>query len=709
MAFLGQEEQVRELQDRFRFLYVAVAVALGLLLSRMVFLQVLNGDKWRHVSEENRIKRVKIAAPRGMVFDRTRRLLIDNRPAFDLEIIPQYLRESKQAGRSPDEVLATVARLVHMPVEDIKDTLEKAQGQPSFMAVKIKNDLTRDEVAAIESWKIDMPGVEVKEEIKRTNVFSDIAAHLLGYIGEVSPAELPVFNRASNRYKVGDTVGKFGLEQKQEDFLRGTDGEEIKEVDALGRVKLEKGKGRVLDVNAGKTAVPGRNLVLTIDQDLQLAAAQAFGDKIGAMVALDPHTGAVLAMLSRPSFDPTEFSRGIPTALWTKLLASENHPLVDKTIQEHYPPGSTFKLVTAIAGLQEGVIDEHTTFHCSGSIWVGNRQIHCHKKHGHGDMNVVSALTQSCDVFFYRVAQKLHSVDDLAKWAFLLGLGKKTGISLSREVPGLIPTEEWKKKRFNQPWTGGETVNMAIGQGYVLTTALQLANLYATLGNGGTLHKPYLVKEIESFDGQVLKQFQPETVGQVPLNPKTVELVKAGLWGALNSPHGTAYSQRLTGMDFAGKTGTAQVVRVAANKLFDKGGCMAMKFHDRHHGLFVGFAPAKDPVIAVAVIAEHTCHGGTGAAPVARAVIKTYLEKYFPELYGEKVLAARLKQQGQAIHNPTRIKPEPEEDDVDVGVSDEIPLPDEENAAPPPAPPMEATPETRDISVPGEIHGDRDE
>ncbi|OFZ56720.1 MAG: penicillin-binding protein 2 [Bdellovibrionales bacterium RIFOXYC1_FULL_54_43] len=692
MAFLGQEEQIREFQDRFRYLYAAVFLVIGLLLSRLVYLQILNGEKMRQYSEENRIKRVKIAAPRGMIFDRNRTLLIDNRPAFDLEIIPQYLRESRQT----DQVLGMLSKLIKMPKEEIQGILEKARGQPSFMPVKIKPDLTRDEVAAIEVWKISMPGVEVKEEIKRTNIYGDIAAHLLGYIGEVNSAELPILNKTAQKYKLGDSIGKFGLEQRMEDTLRGIDGEEIKEVDALGRVKLAKGKGRVLENNAGKPAKPGKNLILTIDQDLQLAAAKAFGDKIGALVAVDPRNGEVLAMISRPSFDPTEFSRGIPTAIWNKLLTNENHPLRDKTIQDHYSPGSVFKTVTAVAGLEEGVIDEKSTFRCTGSIRVGNRVYHCHLKRGHGEINVVTALTQSCDVFFYRVAQKLKSVDDLAKWARHLGIGSKTGISLAREVPGLIPTEEWKMKRFGQPWNGGETVSVAIGQSFVLTTAIQLANTYAAIGNGGTHYRPYIVKSIESYDGRVVKEFQPEILGTHELSPKTVELVKQGLWGVINSPHGTAYHQRLPGMDFTGKTGTVQIMRLSADKIYQK--CENMKFRERHNGVFVGFAPLKDPVIAVAVIGEHVCHGSTGAAPVARAVVKTYLEKYYPDLYSEKAVAARLKAHGQATFVPPPPKRvDPEDEDVVIN-DDNVPASDLGAPHVPPGLPPSPPKPTRDTS-----------
>lgn len=677
MSFLGQEEQVREFQDRFKYLYAALFIALGLLLMRLVFLQILNGEKLRQYSEENRIKRVKVAAPRGMIFDTNRTLLIDNRPAFDLEIIPQYLRESRQSK----QVLSLLARLVHMKEAEIEEALQRARFQPSFMPVKIKTDLSRDEVAAIESWRIEMPGVEVREEIKRTNIFGDIAAHLLGYIGEVNAVELPKLNQESQRYKLGDSIGKFGIEQRLETTLRGVDGEEIKEVDALGRSKLGRGRNRVLGSVQTKASIAGKNLILTIDQDLQLAANTAFGDRIGAMVAINPRNGQILAMLSRPSFDPTEFSRGIPSNLWNRLLSNPNRPLRDKTIQDHYPPGSTFKIVTAIAALEEGLINENTRFHCSGSIRFGNRLYHCHSKHGHGEVNVVSAITRSCDIFFYRVAQKFRSVDDIAKWARHLGFGNRTGIMLPREITGLIPTEDWKQRRFNQPWNGGETLSVAIGQSYTLATVIQLANSYAAIGNGGTLFRPQFVKQVESIDGQILSEFAPEVLDDFRLKPSTVAVVKQGLWGVVNTPAGTAFARRLPGMDFAGKTGTAQVIRLSADKIYQK--CENMRFQDRHHGLFVGFAPVHDPVIAVAVVAEHACHGASGAAPVAQQVIKTYLQKYFPDQYGQATLLARAKK-ADLYPTQTAAASSSETEDEDVSVADDTHLPhSNQNRAPP--------------------------
>ncbi|MBS1958885.1 MAG: penicillin-binding protein 2 [Bdellovibrionales bacterium] len=648
MSFIGNEEQIRFLQERFKFIYAVLFIGVGILLARMTYLQVINGEQMRQYSEENRIKRVKIPAPRGMVFDRFGKLLVDNRPAFDVQITPQYLKESGK----PKEVIEKLSKLIDTPVAEIEKKLLKARTQPAFMPVLIKDNLNRDEVAELETWKLDLPGVQVEMAISRTNTAKDVGTHLYGYIGRVSQTELPILNSTSVRkYDLNDSIGKSGLEKQFEDTLRGVDGSELVEVDALGRsIQSSKNKGRVLIQNQEEPFVPGKNLILSVDQDLQQAAVRGFGDKTGGLIALDPRNGEVLAMVSRPSFDPSEFSRGIDPELWAKLLADENHPLRDKTIQDHYSPGSTFKTITAIAGLEEGVITKDTTFNCSGSITVGNRVVHCWKKGGHGNMNVVSALTQSCDVFFYRVAQKLKSVDDIAKYAFHLGLGAKTGIELAREVPGLIPTEAWKQQRFNVPWSPGETLYVAIGQSFVLTTTIQLANAYASLVNGGTLFKPHVVKGIQNEDGKVIKEFVPQILDKTKLSKSTVELVTEGLWGVVNSPTGSAHGNAIPGMEFAGKTGTVQVIQARADKVYQK--CENLRYNQRHHGVFVGYAPIKDPSIVVAVVAEHACSGSHGAAPIAREVIKTYLQKYYPDMYSDKAIAERLaaeKASGRAV------------------------------------------------------------
>ncbi len=632
MAFLGQEEQLRELQDRFRYLYIAMFICLGLLTARLVYLQVLQGEKLRNYSEENRIKRVKIASPRGMVFDRNRTLLLDNRPSFDLEITPQYLSDS---GRK-DEVIDFLAALVGMTKTEIRDRLEKSRNQQPFLPVKIKTDMTRDEVAVIESWRLSMPGVAVETEIERTNTYGDMATHLLGYIGKITPQELEKLKAGRTRYASEDSIGKLGIEKQMESTLRGSDGEDLVEVDAVGRRIQSKSKTAGLFDRAERPSVPGKNLVLTIDQDLQIAALTAFAEKVGGLVALNPKNGEILAMVSRPSFDPTAFSRGVSPQKWSELVQNPDRPLRDKTLQDHYPPGSTFKAIAAIAALEEGVITPNFKVHCVGKIQVGNRTYHCHEKHGHGEVDVVTALTRSCDIFFYRVAQKFKSIDVLGAWARKFGYGTKTGVDLANEVPGLVPTEAWKMEATGQPWQAGESLSVVIGQGYMLSTVLQLANSYAAIANGGMLFKPRYVKAVESAEGEKIEEQPVQEIGRIKVSPETLRLVRQGLWGVVNSPRGTAASQKLPGMDMAGKTGTSQVAKRSADKIYEK--CTEIKYRLRHHGLFVAFAPAHDPQIVVAVLAEHACSGSRGAAPIGREVVKTYLQKYFPEKYSDEMM-----------------------------------------------------------------------
>ena len=634
MSFLGQEEQLRAFQERFRYVGIALVVGMLFVVGRMMYLQLISGDRMQRYSEENRIKSVKIRAPRGMIFDRNRTLLIDNRPSFDVEIVPQYLNESGEK----EAVLKRVSNLIHMPLGDIEKRLQRARGIARFLPVKIRTEISRDDVARLETWKLDLPGVQVAMEIERTNVYGDVGSQFLGYVSKVNERELKRLNRAGKAYELGDSAGKVGIERRMEKTLRGQDGEELVQVDALGRRVREDETRDFLGSRSNRAAIPGRNLILTIDQDLQLAAKEAFQENAGSLVAIDPRNGEILAMISRPSFDSTRFSRGIPADLWAKLLNDERRPLKDKTIQDHYSPGSVFKVVTAIAGLEEGIINEHTHFNCPGYFRVGRRVFRCNKAAGHGDVNVVQALEMSCNVFFQKLAQRLGSVDQIAKWARVLGLGQRSGVDLPREVPGLIPTEAWKQKRFGRPWQGGETAAVAIGQSFVLTNVMQLAKMYAAIANGGTTFRPFYIQAIESPEGELIERFLPERLSQEEkISPKTIEIVKKGLWSVINERHGTGHTSKIPGADFAGKTGTAQLVTLAGAKIFQR--CDEMPFNLRHHAVFAGFAPADNPVIAVAVLTEHGCHGSSGAAPIARAVVETYLKKYYPERLAPSVQA----------------------------------------------------------------------
>lgn len=636
---IGQNEQLQSFQDRFRYLYAILVIMATILFLRLWYLQILKGEEFKQFAEENRLKKIKIEAPRGMVFDRNRNILLDNHPTFNVTITPQYFRAATLEQR--DATIHKLAKITKSTPKSIQDALIKARRQPSFQPVIVKKNLSMDEVSLIEMEKLTMPGVEVATGIRRTNVNGLIGSHLLGYISEVDSDELPKINKNAERpYTQGDAVGKSGLEKQWENVLRGIDGIEYVEVDAYGRKKVqnERGSGNVVGEIPPKAAIPGKNIVLTIDEDLQKVAAEEFQKTglTGAAVAIDPNNGEILSMLSWPSFDSTEFSVDIKPEYWKALSTNEDKPLRDKTIQDHYSPGSTFKIVSALAGLEEGLINEHTVTNFGGSFMFGSRAFHDWKKEGHGPTDVIRSLYRSVDTFYYKLATRLD-IDTLARYARDLGFGKRTGIALPGEIPGLMGNSEWKKRVYKTEWFPGETLSVIIGQGQVDATPLQLANMMAGVANGGTLYKPRLLKYVEGQDGSILEKSEPEILHQTKWSSHNLDLVKKGLRAVLQKEDGTAHQNWTPGIDAAGKTGSAQVVRYTDETRF-KGNCASWPRRFRIHGLFVAFAPVDDPKIAVAVIAEHSCGGTIGAAPMAMAMIKKYLQKLDPEKYGDEAL-----------------------------------------------------------------------
>lgn len=635
---IGQNEQLQAFQDRFRYLY-AILIVMGLILfSRLWYLQIMKGEEFNQFAEENRLKKIKIEAPRGMVFDRNRQILLDNHPTFNVTITPQYFRAASLEQR--DATIQKLSKILRMPPKTIQDILTKSRRQPSFQPVIIKKNLSMDEVSLIEMEKLTLPGVEVATGIRRTNVNGKIGSHLLGYIAEIDADELPKVNRNQERpYQQGDSIGKSGLEQQWEKVLRGVDGVEFIEVDAYGRKKVlnDRKSNRVVTEIPPKPAIPGKNLILTIDEDLQKVAAEQFmkDGKTGAIVALDPNNGEVLSMLSWPSFDSTEFSVGIRPEYWKELSSNEDKPLRDKTIIDHYSPGSTFKIISALAGLEEGLINENTIVPGAGTFKFGGRIFHDWKKEGHGPTDVIKSLYRSVDVYYYKLATRME-IDVLAKYARDLGLGQRTGIELPGEIPGLVPDTAWKRRTQKTEWYPGETLSVIIGQGQLNTTPLQLANMIAGVANGGTIYKPRIVKFIESQDGGILEKTEPEILHQTRWSEKNLALVRKGIQAVLQHDNGTARAYWVPGIDAAGKTGTSQVIRFTAETVFKD--CKHLERRFRHHGLFVAYAPVNDPKIAVAVVAEHSCSGSAGASPIAMAVIQKYLSKIDPEKYSDEAL-----------------------------------------------------------------------
>lgn len=634
---IGQNEQLQSYQDRFRYLYAILIVMASILFLRLWYLQILRGEEFKRDAEENRLKKIKIEAPRGMVFDRDRRILLDNHPTFNVTITPQYFRNAPPAQR--EATINKLSRILRSSPKTINEALIKARNQPSFQPVVVKKNLTMDEVSLIEMEKNSLFGVEVATGIRRTNVNNLIGSHLLGYIAEIDGDELPRVNRTAKRpYLQGDSIGKSGLEMQWENVLRGVEGVEYVEVDAFGRKKVindRSGSQNVYEIPP-KPAEPGKNIVLTIDEDLQQAAAETFEkeNKTGAVVAIDPNNGEVLSMLSWPSFDPAEFSVGITPQYWKQLSTDENKPLRDKTILDHYSPGSTFKMVSAIAGLEEGLISENFVINAGYTFKFGSHTFHDWKKGGHGPTDVVKSLYRSVDVYYYRLGTQLD-IDVLARYARNLGLGSRTGIQLPGEIPGLVPDVAWKRRAQNAEWYPGETLSVIIGQGALTTTPLQLANMTATFANGGTVYRPRLLKYVESHDGSVLDKSEPEVISQTKFSADTMRLVKKGLQYVIQHDNGTAHGAHIPGIDAAGKTGTAQVVKITnETRNLD---CKQMERRFRNNGLFIAYAPVDDPKIAVSVVVEHGC-SGSSAAPIAMAVIKRYLQKLDPQKYSEEAL-----------------------------------------------------------------------
>ena len=585
---------------------VALALGIGLvcfvlLLARLWDLQILHGDEMRTLSENNRIRLHRLQATRGTVLDRFGRVLVDSRPAFDAVLVPE---DTRNLGLT----LENLSQFFHQNAAEMHALLAQAASRPPFEEITVKRDLSWDEIVALETHQLDLPGVSLQITSRRSYPLDDKLAHLLGYVGEASQLDLT----ADARNRMGDLIGKVGLEKRLESYLRGVDGGQEIEVDAVGR------KLRVLrEVDE----VPGDTVRLTIDRDLQEAAWQAMGDHAGSVVALVPSTGEILAMVNRPSYDPNVFARGIHRDEWRALLTDKHRLLNNRAIQGQYPPGSTFKIIVATAALEEGVINPFTRLHCGGGLQFGNHYFRCWKKGGHGSLNVHEALVQSCDVFFYQVAQRL-GIDTIARYARAYGLGMPTEIDLEHEKPGTIPDTAWKRRRFKQPWYAGETLSAGIGQGYITATPLQMAEVVGTLAVGKRF-RPQYVKQIETVDGDVVKKETPDQVATLKVRPTTLMQVREGLRDVVNAPNGTGKNARLSGILVAGKTGTSQVVKMGKERVKST----QLPWQERDHAWFVAYAPFDAPEIAVATLVEHAEGGGGAvAAPIAKQVLQTYFD-----------------------------------------------------------------------------------
>ena len=568
---------------------IAVSVALLVIVCQLWYLQVLEGGRFQEASDKNRIRIRPIAAPRGILFDRNGLPLVDNRPAFTLSLIP---RELERDLDKRDATLGRLAVLLQIPFQELQDAVAKVSSD-SFLPVRIRRGLSIADMQKVEEWKLELPGVIVEVEPQRVYPNSRFAAHLLGYVREANDEQLK-----QCRYRRGDMVGQTGLERLLDEFLRGKDGGERIEVDAMGRpVRLVQ----------STEPHPGAQVVTTVNRRVQEVAEKLMEGKTGAVVVMDPRNGDVLAMVSTPAFEIDRFTGTIDRDAWLRVMKDPEFPLLNRTIQSQYPPGSIFKMVLTAAGLQEGTLTPSDSVHCQGEFPFGGRVFRDWKKEGHGTVDLMGAMAQSCDVFFYNAGLKVGA-PAMAKYASAFGFGVATGIELGTEKLGLIPAPKSLRKGKPPVWHAGETVNMSIGQGQLLATPMQIARFMSAIANGGVLWKPRLVQRIERPDRGVVWSDAGTVNGHVELNPAVWAFLRRSLWAVVNTSNGTGIAARIPGLDIAGKTGTAQTI---ANSKSEKG---------QDHAWFASFAPARDPEVVIVVLVERGGHGGSMAAPIARQI-----------------------------------------------------------------------------------------
>ncbi len=593
------------LQKRLTWAAALVLFFFAAIILRLWHLQVIHGEEYKDNANRNRVRIRKIAPPRGHILDRSGREIVTNRPSFNVTLV-------KEDSKDITQTLKQLAPVLDMTESELWEKVRLSSGNPHYYPILLKEDIDWQTLAYLEYHNRQFAGVRTEVQPVRVYPYTDLAANVIGYLGSITKKELESLAEEDD-YQGGDIIGKRGLERLRESDLRGEKGKKLSEVDAKGFEQ------RILEE---MEPLPGRDIHLTIDVDLQQVAENfmAAGEKSGAVVVLEVNTGKVLAAVSTPSIHITDFVGGISSKKWMALLTNPKKPLINKVVQGSYPPGSVYKMVTALAGLAKGVINEKTLIYCPGHYRFGNRTYRCWKHSGHGWVNLKQAIAQSCDVYFYQVGQWV-GVDGLAKFAQKLGLGKKTGIEMEYEKSGLVPTKEWKQRVKKRKWQEGETLSIAIGQGFNLMTPLQIAQMTATIANGGTVYRPQLVDKVIDPNGQVIESFQPEVIEQIKGYNYFFRLIQQGMKEVVEGKRGTARRVRIKGIEIAGKTGTAQVVKLAQYRGMKE---QDIPYKYRDHGWFTCYAPADKPEIAVTVLVEHGLHGSSGAGPVARAVLQQY-------------------------------------------------------------------------------------
>ncbi|HID69526.1 MAG TPA: penicillin-binding protein 2 [Desulfobacterales bacterium] len=598
------DAELDALKRRIVFAGLVVLFFMAIILGRLWFLQIYKGDEYRDRADNNRVRMREIVAPRGNILDSKGREMVTNRPSFNVVLV-------REDSNNVDELLKKLAVALDLDISELWEKLRDAEGKPRHIPVRLLEDVDWETLAYVENHNQEFPGIRVETIPTRVYHYENLAGHAIGYLGEISKKELA--KRDLNIYTGGDLIGKSGLERLREPDLRGEKGSSSSEVNA---------KGFEQQLLKSEEPLPGNDIQLTLDAELQKVAEDlmAGGDKAGAVVAMEVKTGRMLVLASNPVLPLDQFVGGISHKNWNALLENPKHPLINKVVQAMYPPGSTYKMITAMAGLATGVINKDTVLYCPGHYYFGKRRYHCWKRGGHGAVNLKRAISESCDVYFYQVGLRV-GVDRLAEYAGKFGLGHKSGIEMEHEKSGLTPTKDWKKKKYKRKWQEGETLSVAIGQGFNLATPLQICQMTATIANGGTQYRPQLIEKITDPDGNVLEQFEPVVVDELKGEKKFLRLIQDGMEEVVQGRRGTARKVRIKGLTIGGKTGTAQVVRLKQYKHLKE---KDIPYKYRDHAWFTCYAPAEDPEIAVTVLVEHGLHGGSGAGPVARAMLEAY-------------------------------------------------------------------------------------
>jgi penicillin-binding protein 2 len=602
---LKEYQSEQRLGTRAALLHGVIVIMLAAFLGVFWYLQIVEGDEFALLAENNRLRRIALPPTRGVVLDRREEVLASTRPALNLVLVRDGLTDA-------DGQLKRLEQLLGIPYDGLNARLQAMRRRPTFEPLVIKEDVQLADIAKVEARREWFPSVEVEETALRDYPDGPAIAHAVGYVGEVNESQLAKI--ADGSLQQGDIVGKTGVEREYDEILRGRRGWKLQTVNSLGRP--------LGSSQPGRSPEDGRPLHLTIDKRMQRKLVESLAAEVGSGIFMNPNTGEILALASTPGYDPNVFTAPVSRLTWTTLISDPRHPLNDRAISSFYAPGSTFKVLMSIVGLETGAITPQSTVFCSGSAVIYNRQFMCWKKGGHGTVDVHRALVHSCNVFYYLLGRKV-GIDAISKYAKMFGLGELSGIDIPGESRGTPPSAEWKQRTHKEPWYPGDTISVSIGQGLLAVTPVQMATMISAVANGGTLVRPHLARDATA------------RASKLPVSAGTLALIRDALADVVEE--GTATRAQLGPIHVAGKTGTAQVFKKSVGVDADK-----QPKNERDHAWFIGYAPAEKPEIAFAIVIEHGGHGGTTAAPVAKNVLEVYFEDRLPPKEAVPALQANL-------------------------------------------------------------------